>query len=181
MNQQKDYEFYTYDRYVPINEHYLYFVNDDKKPLLGCKIYLSTVSDIDHLRAILREYYGITPYKLVKSSFEKLNCQSLEDYFEAFSILKNYPLAVVRLFYKKNISISELSSKLKTSYIGFFLSIESFFKSYFKLEVLDTISICKHYRARDFFNWDALKDELEKNGFFKFVHASQVVHILKLK
>lgn len=181
MNKPKEYEFYEYDRYVPMNEHYLYFINDDDRPLFGCKIYLATVSDVTHLRAVLREYYGISPYKLVESSFDKLNCKSLEDYFEAFVILKNYHPTVIRSLQNKNFSVSELSSFLKRTYIGFFLSIESFLKSYFKLDVLDTISICKNYRANDFFNWDALRDELETNGYFKFIHASQVVHILKLK
>lgn len=181
MTEVRDFDFYEYDRYIAMNDHYLYFINDDKQPLFGCKIYLATVSSADNIRDVLKEYYGASPYKLAGSSLDNFKCESIEDYFEAYNILKNYPIQVIKAINGKRMTVRWLSEVLKKSYVGVFISIESFIKSYFKLEILDTISICKNYRAVDFFDWGSLKDELEINGYFKFVHASQAVHVLKLK
>lgn len=174
----RDFEFFGTEDIIGISQEHMLFADTEGRQ---CKISLATVKNADDARQTLMNFFGLSPYTCIHSTAHILDSDNIESFFGVQQLFKKYPHEVIYHFKPETLTFKELKKNLETKYIEQVWSVKDFLAIHFNLRFLESILLIKSYKADDFFNYEALENELEVNGLFKFIKTPHCVYVLKLK
>lgn len=174
----RDFEFFGPEHTIGVDNEHMLFADAEGRQ---CKILLSAVKDAAAARSLLMNFFGLSPYKCIHSTAHILDSDNIDSFFAAQQLYKKYPREVIYHFEPQKLTFKELRKNLETKYVEQVWSVNDFLLTHFNLRFLESILLIKNYKAVDFFNFEALEQELEINGLFKFIKTPHCAYVLKLK